>query len=45
MPGLPPPRHIPTLPAGGRAIFLETGGWQNPDGTLATLDIPIDAVS
>jgi hypothetical protein len=29
--------------AGGRAIFLETGGWQDPNGTLATLDISFDA--
>jgi hypothetical protein len=31
--------------AGGRAIFLETGAWQDPNGILATLDIPFDAAA
>lgn len=36
---------LPSEAAGGRAVFLDTGGWQNPNGTLATLDIPFDAVA
>jgi hypothetical protein len=28
--------------AGGRVIFLETGGWRDPNGVLATLDIPFE---
>lgn len=31
--------------AGGRAIMLETGAWRDPNGTLATLDIPFEAVA
>lgn len=39
-----PSRQIEYLQgrAGGRAILLDTGAWRDPDGTLATLDIPFE---